>query len=248
MESNLEHKNRDDGFEETKEQQKEVPENQNDGFKDSPAIVPKNASDPDNNSVAIPTTQTPNPPDSKGVKEMSLKEKIKSRTIPGGLTITSFILLLVGSQNIWSLVFILVKYFYESLFNTTSISDVLESYWWVSLIFIGFYLILYLMVWKLKKRLKISALSFFVILGIYLTEGVLLIYLSLLLDSLILISAMIQLIFTLYLTGSVAQCLKKNYSGIIGRIVALLSSLISLIFFTTFKILTLPGIAFVMFI
>ena len=58
--------------------------------------------------------------------KLSLKEKLKAKEIPGGLTINAFILLLVGSQSIWSLALIVILEFTSPLGIDFLLDDIRE--------------------------------------------------------------------------------------------------------------------------
>ena len=67
-------------------------------------IVPVEFHDSESNEEAKTKEKT----DVVNGKPLGYKERIKQTEIPGGLTISSFVLLLVGSQNIWSLAIVLL--------------------------------------------------------------------------------------------------------------------------------------------
>ena len=166
---------------------------------------------------------------------LSFKESMKRKSIPGGLTSYSFLLFLIGSQNIISLGSVSMV---QLLFwlGITFLQDFMLLHWWISLIVLSTYGILYLTIWKMKQRLRVSAASFFCIIIATVCESLLMVYLALYINPWIVISAMIQITFSMYLTGCLAQCMGDSYTSIFGRIVVVASSLISLIFTFSFLI------------
>ena len=176
---------------------------------------------------------------------MTFKEKMKTKKIPGGLTMTSFVLLLIGSQNIWS-VALIISVSVTEFFGIHFLRDYLILYWWVSIIAAGVYGIVYLIVWRLKPRLRVSSACFFLIIFASLSESIMVIYLNFYIQAEVL-SAMVQIIFCLYSISGMAQCLKKNYTAMLGKIAAIASSMVCLIFLLAFQSTTISIIILVNF-
>ena len=167
--------------------------------------------------------------------KLSFKERMKKKNIPGGLTIHSFLLFLTGSQNIWSLAFVCMIQLLSWL-GIIFLENFLNTYWWISMIALGVYGILYFVIWKLKVRLRVSSASFFCIIIATSCESILIVYMALNINAWIVTSAMIQITCSLYLAGCLAQCMKDSYTSVLGRVVAVASSLVSLIFGFVFLI------------
>lgn len=179
--------------------------------------------------------------------KLSFKEKMKRKNIPGGLTINAFLLLLAGSQNIWCLAFVVLLCTTEFI-GISFIREFMTLHWWISLIALGIYMCIYLVTWRMKVRLRVSAACFFLIILATICESTLIVYMALYIDLGAMVSAMVQITFSLYLTACLAQCMKTSYTSILGRTVAIASSLISLIFFMTFEATTVQVVILVTYI
>jgi len=178
--------------------------------------------------------------------DLSFKERMKAKKIPEQLNIHSFILMLVGSQNMFllgSLVF--VKFVIE--LNITSIQEFLLFIWWAPYAALGVYIGVYLLLWKFQRRISISASSFFLIqVGIG-CEAIFLIYANLIIgiDLGYLFCASLQLISCVYVAALTAQCMKSSYTGLVGRLIAMGPCLVCMALYIAFAEGTWNIIAYV---
>lgn len=209
-------------------------------------IAPQNEVHADN-SVSIPVSQIPvsvvsdlNNLNNAGYSiedstAMNFKARIKAKKIPEELNIHSFILMLVGSQNVFLLGSLIFVDLAVSL-GFTFVIDFLIYLWWAPYAAIGVYACLYLALWRFQQRISISASCFFLIQIAIVCESVFLIYLNLSLgiDLGYLFCASFQMISCVYTAALVAQCMKKSYTGIVGRLIAMGPSLVCLALYVAF--------------
>jgi hypothetical protein len=208
-------------------------------------------------SLSEPVTNLKNPPIIESVQsnktliiedhtDLSFKERMKAKKIPEQLNIHSFILMLVGSQNMFlmgSLVF--VKIAIE--LNITSIQEFLVLIWWAPYAAIAVYAGVYLLLWRFQRRISISASSFFLIqVGIG-CESIFLIYANMVIgiELSYLFCASFQLISCVYVAALTAQCMKSSYTGIVGRLIAMGPCLVCMALYIAFAEGTWNIIAYV---
>jgi hypothetical protein len=166
---------------------------------------------------------------------MNFKARIKAKKIPEELNIHSFILMLVGSQNLF-LLGTLVMIDLSLRLNITFVTDFLALTWWVPYVALGIYAILYLVLWRFQQRISISASCFFLIQIALACESTFIIYANLTLgiELAYLFCGSFQMIACVYTAAFVAQCMKKSYTGIVGRLIAMGPSLVCLTLYVAF--------------
>ncbi|OMJ82474.1 hypothetical protein SteCoe_16822 [Stentor coeruleus] len=166
----------------------------------------------------------------------SFKERIKAKKIPEDLTLNSFILLLLGSQNI----FLLASAIFESLIYDlklfTELRTLVETNWWsFFLSAVGVYAAIYLALTFFNARIRISASCFFLIMLSLTAEGVMIICLVPYLTLKYIVMSFIEVIIGIYLTAGLAQCMMDNYKAVLGRIVALIGVIMCTAIYLAFE-------------
>ena len=152
---------------------------------------------------------------------LSFKEEMKLKKIPGDLTVHTFILLLLGSQNLFLIAVLFSNNFLFYAFEVNWINEFLLFHWWISLVAAGMYAALYVVLLLFSQRIRISASCFFLILVALGCESVLIIYASNYLDFEYMFLGSIQMITCVYSAAILAQAMGNRYTALIGRLVAM---------------------------
>lgn len=181
--------------------------------------------------------------------ELSFKERMKAKKIPEQLNIHSFILMLIGSQNLFLLgTLVSVKIAVD--LNITTFQEYFLTSWWAPVTALVLYTAVYIALWRFQRRISISASSFFLIQVAIACESEFLIYTNLVIgiEMGYLFCASFQIISCVYVAALAAQCMKQSYTGIVGRLIAMGPSLVCMALYIAFAEGTWNIVAYVNFI
>lgn len=166
----------------------------------------------------------------------SFKERIKAKKIPEDLTLNSFILLLLGSQNIFLLASVIVESLIFDLNLFTHLRSLVEANWWTFFLSAaGVYALIYLSLTFFNARIRISASCFFLIMLSLTAEGVMIICLVPYLTLKYIVMSFIEVIIGIYMTAGLAQCMMDNYKAVLGRIIALIGVIMCTAIYLAFE-------------